>query len=167
MLNLNDVENYLDNLTRTQSVLDKVVSEAGTRGVFLVDDNGFLVAEAGEIDIDRVALAALVGATFGATVEIARLLGEKDFKRLTHQGEHHHLFIGRAGERHILIVVFGSDTNLGLVKLYAEKAAAKLGNILDTEPEEAVYSETKLSESDVQMNQDFMITEEPDQSDNQ
>ncbi len=167
MLNLNDIENYLDNLNRTQSVLDKVVSDAGTHGVFLVDDNGFLVAEAGDIEIDRVALAALVGASFGATVEIAKLLGEKDFKRLTHQGEHHHLFIGRAGNRHILIVVFGSDTNLGLVKLYAEQAAVKLGEILDTEPEEdAVYETVQPDiEPEEEVNLEFMVDEEPDEND--
>lgn len=130
-----DVENYLDNLHRTQSVMDRVVSEAGTHGVFLVDDNGFLVAEAGDIDIDRVALAALIAASFGATAEIARILGEKDFTRLTHQGETRNLFIGRAGDRHIFIVVFGSETNLGLVKLYAEQAAKRLGNILDISPD--------------------------------
>ena len=141
MLNLQEVENYLDNLQRTQAVLDRLITEAGTYGVFMVDDNGFLVAEAGDIDIDRMALAALIAASFEATAEVARILGETDFNRLTHQGKNHHLFIGKAGKRHILIVVFGSETNLGLVKLYAEQAAEQLGTILDSGSDEAGASE--------------------------
>ncbi len=137
MLNLQDVERDLDNLHRTQSVLDRIVAEAEALGVFLVDMDGFLVAESGNIEIDRVALAALIAASFGATAEIARLLKENDFDRLTHQGSNRSLFIGKAGSRHILIVVFGGETNLGLVKLYAEKAAEHLGEFLDVKPKAA------------------------------
>ncbi|MDP8228763.1 MAG: roadblock/LC7 domain-containing protein [Candidatus Electryoneaceae bacterium] len=147
MLNLNDVENYLDNLQRTQSVLDRLIDEAGTHGVFVVDDNGFLVAEAGDIEIDRMALAALLAASFEATAEVARILGETDFNRLTHQGKNHHLFIGKAGERHILIVVFGTETNLGLVKLYAEQAAEQLGTILDSGGDNADASASTPAET--------------------
>jgi predicted regulator of Ras-like GTPase activity (Roadblock/LC7/MglB family) len=131
MLNLQDVERDLDNLHRTQAILDRVVSEAEAPGVFLVDNDGFLVAEAGEIENDRVALAALIAASFGATAEVARILGEASFNKLTHQGEKNSLFVIKAGERHILIVVFGSETNLGLVKLYAEQASEALGEFLD------------------------------------
>jgi predicted regulator of Ras-like GTPase activity (Roadblock/LC7/MglB family) len=123
MLNMQDVERDIDNLHRVQVELQKIVSEAGALGVFLVDENGFLIAEEGGIEIDRVALSALV----------ARLLGEADFTRMTHQGSTRHLFIGKAGSRHILIVTFGRETNLGLVKLYAEKASGLIGFILDTD----------------------------------
>ncbi len=131
MLNLEDVERNLDNLQHTQGVLTKIIEETEAHGAFLVDSDGFLVAEAGDIEIDRVALAALIAASFGATAEIARIMGESDFDRLTHQGKTRSLFIGKAGKRHILIVIFGRETNLGLVKLYAENAATQLGDILD------------------------------------
>jgi len=133
MLNMQDVERDIDNLHRVQVELQKIVSEAGALGAFLVDENGFLIAEEGGIEIDRVALSALVAASFGATAEIARLLGEADFTRMTHQGSTRNLFIGKAGSRHILIVTFGRETNLGLVKLYAEKASELIGFILDSD----------------------------------
>jgi predicted regulator of Ras-like GTPase activity (Roadblock/LC7/MglB family) len=135
MLNLQDVERDLDNLHRVQLELDRIVTEAGALGDFMVDENGFLIAESGAIDIDRVALSALVAASFGATAEIARILGEADFNRIIHQGSTRQLFIGKAGSRHILIVVFGKDTNLGLVKLYAERVAANIGLIMDSSAE--------------------------------
>lgn len=118
----------------TQNILDRIVDEVGALGVFLVDESGFMIADSGKIEIDRVALSALVAATFGATVEIARILGESDFSRLSHQGNSRHLFIGKAGAKHILIVVFGSETNLGLVKLYTEQFCGQLTKVLDFEP---------------------------------
>ena len=118
----------------TLSILSRIVGEAGALGTFLVDESGFLIAESGEIDIDREALSALVAATFGATAEIARILGESDFARITHQGSKRNLFIGKAGEKHILIVVFGTETNLGLVKLYTEQFCDQLAKVLDFEP---------------------------------
>ena len=114
----------------TNLILERIVSETGALAAFLVDESGFLIDEAGDIEIDRVSLSALVSATFGATAEVARILGEPDFSKLTHQGSSRHLFIGRVGGKHILTIVFDSDTNLGLVKLYAEEFSKKLADVL-------------------------------------
>ncbi len=141
MDNKDQVQLQLQNLRQVQGVLRRIFSEAGTHGVYLVDESGFLIAEAGKINLDRVALAALVAASFGATAEIARLLGEKSFNQLTQQGENRNLFICKAGERHIVIAVFGKETNLGLVKLYVEKAVVHLGALLDYVPPELKKAE--------------------------
>ena len=139
-INLNAENDMLGKFTAhkiqeiTLNILSRIVGEAGALGTFLVDESGFLIAESGDIDIDREALSALVAATFGATAEIARILGEDDFSRITHQGSQRNLFIGKAGEKHILIVVFGSETNLGLVKLYTEQFCDQLAKVLDFEP---------------------------------
>lgn len=126
--------NIAENIEQIQGMLDRIFTEANTLGVYLVDDSGFLIAEAGKIDIDQVALAALVAASFGANVEIARILGEKDFDRLTHQGENRNLHISRVGKSHILITAFDTETNLGLVKLYVDRAVIHLAAILDFDP---------------------------------
>jgi len=115
----------------TSAILNRIVSETGALGVFLVDDSGFLIDEAGSIEIDRVSLSALVSATFGATAEVARILGEPDFSRMTHQGNSRNLYIGRVGGKYILTIVFDSGTNLGLVKLFAEKFSKKLMDVLE------------------------------------
>jgi predicted regulator of Ras-like GTPase activity (Roadblock/LC7/MglB family) len=120
------------NIQKTTSViLKRIVNETGALAAFLVDDSGFLIDEAGSIELDRVSLSALVSATFGATAEVARILGEPDFSRLTHQGNKRNLYIGRVGKKHILTIVFDSETNLGLVKLYAEQFSDKLLSVLE------------------------------------
>jgi len=132
MLNLDRMMNEQNNVEQSQLILDQILEETKASGVYLVDRDGFLVAESGEIDLDRVALSALSAASFGATAEIARILGEHDFSRVTHLGQRQHLFMGKAGLRHILIVVFGSETNLGLVKLYVEQTVEALADLLDS-----------------------------------
>jgi len=117
----------------TQILLDRIIEETGSLGAFLVDESGFMIAESGPIEIDRVALSALISATFGATGEVAKILGEPDFSRLTHHGINKNLYIGKAGSSHILLIVFGSDTNLGLVKLYAEQFSQRLGKAIERE----------------------------------
>ena len=134
MDNKEKIQQQLQNLRQVQGVLRRIYTEAGTHGVYLVDESGFLIAEAGKIDLDRVALAALVAASFGATAEIAKLVGEHSFTQLTQQGENRNLFICKAGKRHIVIAVFGRETNLGLVKLYVEQAVIHLGALLDYVP---------------------------------
>ncbi|MDP8241259.1 MAG: roadblock/LC7 domain-containing protein [Candidatus Hatepunaea meridiana] len=128
------LHHQFDDLHQIQSILDRITSDAGTHGVYLVDDSGFLIAEAGDIELDRTALAALIAASFAATSEIAKLLGEDTFTQLTQQAVNRHMFISKAGKRHIVIAVFGRETNLGLVKLYVEKAVVHLGVLLDYEP---------------------------------
>ena len=159
MYNQEQVQQQLINVRQIQGILDRITSEAGTQGVYLVEESGFLIAEAGNIDIDRVALAALVAASFGATTEIAKLLGEETFTQLTQQGADCHLFICKAGERHIVIAAFGKETNLGLVKLYVEKAVIHLGAMLDYEPPTLTISPTKpLQEEEEQSS--LVVTDE-------
>ncbi|MFC2170581.1 roadblock/LC7 domain-containing protein [Calditrichota bacterium] len=153
-MNLEDINREMDILESIQEILNKVLAEAGALGVFLVDNDGFLVAEAGAIEIERVPLAALVAATFGATVEIAKILGEADFDRLAHQGNQRSLFIGKTGNHHILVIIFGSETNLGLVKLYAEQFTKTLAQLLDKRSEvaeEAAKDENTESENGMTM----------------
>ena len=114
-----------------QGILERIIAETDALGCFLVDESGFLIAEAGAIEIDRVALSALVSATFGATAEVARILGEPDFSRLTHHGLTRNLYIARAGKHHILLIVFGPDTNLGLIKIFAQQFSGSLADALD------------------------------------
>ena len=159
MYNQEQVQQQLINVRQIQGILNRITSEAGTKGVYLVEESGFLIAEAGNIDIDRVALAALVAASFGATTEIAKLLGEESFTQLTQQGTDSHLFICKAGSRHIVIAVFGKETNLGLVKLYVEKAVIHLGAMLDYEPPKLTRIPVKTAQA-VEEQPSLVLTDE-------
>jgi len=59
--------------------LNKMVSSSMAHSVLLIDRSGQLIAHEGNTpEIDIISLSALTAANFGATAEIARMLGEKN-----------------------------------------------------------------------------------------
>jgi len=103
----------------------------GAEHVILVDSSGSLIVDCGNYPLeDILPLAALSAANFGATAEIAKLVGEEDFTLLFHKGEKKNLHFSKIGEEYILIVVFDKSVSLGLIRLKSTKAAEKIMEIL-------------------------------------
>jgi predicted regulator of Ras-like GTPase activity (Roadblock/LC7/MglB family) len=84
----------------------------------LIDRSGQLIAQQGDTSgIDVMALSALTAANFGATEEIARLLGENEFTLLFHKGKNENVYFSAVGEHVILVTLFNDQTSLGLIRL--------------------------------------------------
>ncbi|MEW6776798.1 MAG: roadblock/LC7 domain-containing protein [Bdellovibrionota bacterium] len=114
------------------AVIQKLVGEANAKVVFLVDKNGQLIAHAGETEnLDTTSLASLTAGNIAATGGLAKLLGEKEFSILFHEGERDNLHISIIGGRVILVVIFDERSSLGLVRLRVKKAGDELGKIFD------------------------------------
>jgi predicted regulator of Ras-like GTPase activity (Roadblock/LC7/MglB family) len=114
------------------AVAERLVSDANAKAVFLVDKNGQLVADAGELkDIDTTSLASLVAGNIAATGGLAKILGEEEFPIHFHQGERDNLHITLVGQRIILVVIFDERSSLGLVRLRVKKAGQRLAEIFD------------------------------------
>ena len=114
------------------AVIERLVRGANAKSIFLVDKNGQLLAQCGELNnIDAVGLASLTAGNFAASGGLAKLLGEKEFPVHFHQGEHESLHMNLVGDRVILVVVFDQRTSLGLVKLRVKKANDELAAILE------------------------------------
>jgi predicted regulator of Ras-like GTPase activity (Roadblock/LC7/MglB family) len=114
-----------------QAVLSKLRSEASARVVFLVDKNGQQVAVQGEVgNIDTTSLASLAAGNVAATGGMARLIGEKEFPTLSHEGERESIHICIIG-RVLLVVVFDERSSLGLVKLRVKQAGREMALIFD------------------------------------
>lgn len=114
-----------------QAVLQKLRMDSSARVVFLVDKNGQQIAVHGEVgNLDTTSLASLAAGNVAATGGMARLIGEKEFPTLSHEGEResiHICIIGRA----LLVVVFDDRSSLGLVKLRVKQAAREMGLIFE------------------------------------
>jgi predicted regulator of Ras-like GTPase activity (Roadblock/LC7/MglB family) len=97
----------------------------------LIDRSGQLIAQQGETPgIDVVALSALTAANFGATMEIARLLGEEEFTLLFHKGRSENVYFSAIGEEAIMVTLFDDKTSLGLIRLRINQFAEELDGIL-------------------------------------
>jgi predicted regulator of Ras-like GTPase activity (Roadblock/LC7/MglB family) len=82
--------------------------------------------------VDAAALSALTAANFGATAEIAKLLGEDEFNLLFHKGRKENIYFSAVGEHLIVVTIFDQETSLGLVRLRVNKATDELLEIFSS-----------------------------------
>jgi predicted regulator of Ras-like GTPase activity (Roadblock/LC7/MglB family) len=117
---------------RFASILDRLRRDANAKVTFLIDKNGQQLAVAGKVEgLDPTSLAALSAGNVAATDGLAKLLGEREFSTLFHEGEHDSLHINVVSGRAILVVIFDERSSLGLVRLRVKKCTGELGAILD------------------------------------
>jgi predicted regulator of Ras-like GTPase activity (Roadblock/LC7/MglB family) len=131
-------------------ILGKLRLDSFSRVVFLVDKNGQQIATHGDVgDLDTTSLASLAAGNVAATGGMARLIGEKEFPTLSHEGERESIHICIIG-RVLLVVVFDERSSLGLVKLRVKQASRDLSSLFDElerlnaerrEREEALFAE--------------------------
>jgi predicted regulator of Ras-like GTPase activity (Roadblock/LC7/MglB family) len=81
-------------------------------------------------DLDILSLSALTAANFGATAEIARILGEEEFTLLFHKGKNENVYFSAVGEHVIMVTLFNDKTSLGLIRLQIDKIVDELSTIL-------------------------------------
>ena len=133
-----------------KQVLNKLRLESFSRVVFLVDKNGQQIAVMGDVgDLDTTSLASLAAGNVAATGGMARLIGEREFPTLSHEGERESIHICISG-RARLVVVFDERSSLGLVKLRVKQASRDLALIFEDvarvaaqrkEADEALFAE--------------------------
>lgn len=133
-------------------VLERLNREANAKIVFLVDKNGQLISASGDTkNLDTTSLASLTAGNIAATGGLAKLIGEKEFSILFHEGEKDNIHISIVGQRVILVVIFDSRSSLGLVRLRVKKASDELKGIFDglltkMEQKEALNLESPFAE---------------------
>jgi predicted regulator of Ras-like GTPase activity (Roadblock/LC7/MglB family) len=127
-----DLVLHEEEFEKIRQVITRLRAECNAKIVFLVDKNGQQIAADGEIEsIDTTALASLAAGNVAATDSLARLIGEKEFSILFHEGERDNLHISVVGGRVILVVIFDERSSLGLVRLRVKKGSVELAAILE------------------------------------
>ena len=122
-----DLVLFEEDFRRLQQVLRKLRSDSEASVVLLVDKNGQRIASVGDVEaLDMTALASLTAGNVAATDGLARILGEREFSVLLHEGEKENIHVSIVGRRVILVVIFSDRSSLGLVRLRVRQAAAEL-----------------------------------------
>ena len=127
-----DIVMYEEEFNQIKQIISKLRVDANAKVVFLVDKNGQQIAAHGELEnLDTTSLASLTAGNVAATDGLARLIGEKEFSILFHEGERDNIHISIVGQRLILVVIFDERSSLGLVRLRVRKAAGDLEEVLN------------------------------------
>ena len=112
-----------------KAVLARLRLDAAARVVVLVEKDGQQLAVHGELgDLDTTSLASLAAGNVAATGGMAKLIGEKEFPTLSHEGERESIHISVIG-RVLLLVVFDERSSLGLVKLRSKQVSQELASV--------------------------------------
>jgi predicted regulator of Ras-like GTPase activity (Roadblock/LC7/MglB family) len=123
---------YDEDFRKVLAVTQRLVKDANAKGIVVVDRNGQLISEAGEMrGIDTTSLASLTAGSVAATGGLAKIVGEDEFPIHFHQGQRDNLHMTLIAGRIILVVVFDDRSSLGLVRLRVKKAGTQLAKIFE------------------------------------
>jgi predicted regulator of Ras-like GTPase activity (Roadblock/LC7/MglB family) len=135
---------YEEEFQEINTVIERLLQEANAKVIFLVDKNGQLISGVGDTDrFDTTSLASLTAGNIAATGGLAKLIGEKEFSILFHEGEKDNLHISIVGGRVILVVLFDNRSSLGLVRLRVKKSSDELSAIFERLVKKAEDKEKK------------------------
>jgi predicted regulator of Ras-like GTPase activity (Roadblock/LC7/MglB family) len=123
---------YEEEFQRLDQALKKLRQEANARAIFLIDRTGQQIAAAGEVEqFDTTSLASLTAGNVAATDGLAKLIGEREFSVLFHEGQRDHIHISIVAKRAILLVIFDERSSLGLVRLRVRRATQEMEQIFE------------------------------------
>ncbi len=132
------MEVYEEDYRGLEEALRRLRRDSNAKAVFLIDKNGQQIAAAGDIEnFDSTSLASLTAGNVAATDGLAKLIGEREFSVLFHEGERDHIHISIVGKRAILLVIFDERSSLGLVRLRVKRASGEFEKIFDTMAQKA------------------------------
>ncbi|HVN82451.1 MAG TPA: roadblock/LC7 domain-containing protein [Terriglobia bacterium] len=127
-----DMIMYEEEYQRIKVIIARLRSDSNAKLVFLVDKNGQQIAAQGDLEnLDATSLASLTAGNVAATDGLAKLIGEKEFSILFHEGERDNIHISIVAQRVILVVIFDSRSSLGLVRLRVRKASQELTEVFE------------------------------------
>jgi predicted regulator of Ras-like GTPase activity (Roadblock/LC7/MglB family) len=127
-----DLVLYDEEFQKIREALQRLRQDANANVVFLVDKNGQQIAAIGDLQtLDTTSLASLTAGNVAATDGLARLIGEKEFSILFHEGEKDNIHISIVAQRVILVVIFDERSSLGLVRLRVRRATAEIEKIFE------------------------------------
>jgi len=117
--------------------IEQILRELRTRAradcTFLADISGQVIDIHGGVeDMDPIVMAALAAGELATMEELTRQIGDRSFGRsLLHEGERRSLYICNVHGTFVLVVVFSTDTPVGLVRLFVRRAIERLSPLAD------------------------------------
>ena len=140
---------YEEDYWAINSEIKELLKNSNSQSVLLIDKTGQMIASVGiEPDFDMMSFASLCAADFEANSQLAKLIGEKDFSTLYHQGSDESMYLAKVASQIILVVLFNKRTTLGLVRLRVKKAMEGLNTILPRLFDKLEYENEELKEFD-------------------
>lgn len=117
-------------MEQIEEVLDTLFWDTEAKAVLLAYDNGQFISHKGELaERDLAVLSALTAAQLSATLEVARLVGERSRFQVLQEGVNHSVYTLAVNEDLLLVIVFSNQIPLGLVRMVLRQTLEQLRQI--------------------------------------
>ncbi|MCB1184737.1 roadblock/LC7 domain-containing protein [bacterium] len=131
------------------NVLEDLLKSSRAGNVLLIDRTGQLISQIGpDVEFDLTSFASLCAADFEANYQLAKLIGEKDFSTLFHQGAKDSMYLAKIAKGVVLVVLFSKSTTLGLVRLRVKHAVGELNAVIEKLYEKLEYRNEEYDQFD-------------------
>lgn len=121
-----------DQMKVIDGVLSKLQHVTGSHFVALVSTSGQpITVSPPDVQSDTLSLAALAAGSFAATRQLAEVLKEREFTLLFHEGKESNLHVIQVTDQILMLLTFGHETQVGLVRLYTTRALGVLKPIFE------------------------------------
>ena len=132
------------------TVLHRLVRDSKASSGMVLDRAGQIIAWHGvAYEDESTKLGALIAGTYASSREMARILGESNFRTLLQEGTKEKIFTEAVGGYWLVSVIFSPQTHLGLVKVLCDRASSDLMQVLERAIE-ANRSRSRLLDSGLQ-----------------
>jgi predicted regulator of Ras-like GTPase activity (Roadblock/LC7/MglB family) len=112
---------------KVSRILAELRQKTDATCVLLADTSGQLVSKDGSMGADATIFAALAAGDMAATAELARMLKEsRPFKMHLHEGENFNIYLCTVEGSFLLVVIFRTTVQIGLVRIFSARAAEAL-----------------------------------------
>ncbi len=150
MMQMTVVESWIE------QPLKRFVSDAGAELALLLHPSGQVLAQHGFARaVDVMSACALAAGIHASSGELGKLLDGRPFRGLHHVGRERQIFLAEAlwpRGTYICLTVFGSESSLGLVRLYFDELVAALVAAAPKETEPAAPALAEHFERDLNRN---------------
>lgn len=113
-----------------EAPIKQFVAESGAELALLLHPSGQVLAQHGFAKaVDVMAACALAAGIHASSGELGRLLDGRPFRGLHHVGRERQIFLAEVHNprgTYIFLTVFGSESSLGLVRLYFDELVKSL-----------------------------------------
>ena len=150
-----------DDIQKLDATLQEFINSTDASAALVIDEGGFLITHQGDMSgFDLTSIGALASGAFMASQAIANLVSEKNFNCIYQQGENFSLFVTNVDEHCMLIVIFKSETGVGVVKYYAANAVKLITRQLKISQKRAPSEGIDLSKLNLADTQDIFRKKE-------
>jgi len=120
-----------EKITKLDGLMDMFCTQSNTIWAILSTNTGQLLVQRGFVhSFDVLAISALASGVFNSTMELARIVGERQFNEFLQEGRSYSIYYIGVDENYLLVSLFDDRTLPGVVKIACESFADEAKVIL-------------------------------------